>query len=44
MAASPWSMGYQQIGQREAAPLPQDGYARSAERLKALVDAQAVSS
>jgi len=49
MAPSPLSIWYQQAGQRGAglvlgaAHLPREGYARSAERLKALVDAQAVS-
>ena len=50
MAPSPLSIWYQQPDQRGAglilgaAHLPREGYARSAERLKALVDAQAVSS
>jgi len=50
MAPSPLSIWYQQADQRGAglllgaAHLPREGYARSAERLKALVDAQAVSS
>lgn len=49
MAPSPLSIWYQQADQRGAglllgaAHLPREGYARSAERLKALVDAQAVS-
>lgn len=45
MAPSPLSIWYQQADQRGAglllgaAHLPSEGYARSAERLKALVDA-----
>lgn len=49
MAPSPLSIWYQQADQSSsglvlgAAHLPREGYARSAERLKALVDTQAVS-